>query len=148
MPIPSLDSHGFLPVGIYTASLDEIRARFGSFQGSDRRPRLFERLAELVDAMRRSSLFEFLLIDGSFVTAKAAPNDIDLVAVLRPGHDFERELSVSEYALISRRILTRRFHFDVVIVETESALYNYYVEFFSRVREAQGLRKGLLQVDL
>ena len=32
----------------------------------------------------------------SLVTAKPAPNDIDLVAVLRPGQDFERDLPMSE----------------------------------------------------
>ena len=102
MPIPALNAEGFLPAGIFDCSLPDVRERFGSFQGSDTRPRLFKRLEELVVAMQRSTLFEVLLLDGSFVTAKPAPNDIDLVAVLRPGHDFERDLPMSEYALVSR----------------------------------------------
>ncbi len=102
MPIPLLNASGFLPSGIFDCDLPEVRARFGSFQGSDHRSRLFLRLEELVTAMRRGGLFKSLLLDGSFVTAKAAPNDIDLVAVLRPGHDFERDLPMSEYALVSR----------------------------------------------
>jgi len=64
--------------------------------------------------MQRSGLFEAILIDGSFVTSKAVPNDIDLVAVLPADHDFERELSVSEYSLVSRPLLRKRFGFDVV----------------------------------
>ena len=63
--IPSLDANGLLPPGIFDCSLDEVKARFGSFQESDRRPHLFQRLAELVAAMQRSQLFEALLIDGS-----------------------------------------------------------------------------------
>ena len=92
MPIPTLDTDGLLPAGIFDCTLAELRERFGRFQVSDQRTRLFARLEELVAAMQRSGLFEALLVDGSFVTAKPAPNDIDLVAVLRPGHDFERDL--------------------------------------------------------
>ena len=102
MPIPALNSDGLLPTGVHDCSLSEVRARFGDFQGSDVRQRLFTRLEELATAMTRSGLFESLLIDGSFITAKPAPNDIDLVAVLRPGHNFERDLPMSEYALVSR----------------------------------------------
>jgi hypothetical protein len=32
MPIPPLDEDGLLPEGIHECSLEEIRARFGSFQ--------------------------------------------------------------------------------------------------------------------
>ncbi len=98
--------------------------------------------------MQRSGLFEGLLIDGSYVTAKPCPNDIDLVAVLRPGHDFERELLLSEYALVSRAMLRRRFGFDIIVAERDSQLYKTYVEFFSRVRENPVARKGLLRLTL
>jgi hypothetical protein len=96
MTIPALNSDGFLPAGIFDCSPADVRARFGNFQGSDIRQRLFAKLEEVVTAMQRSGLFETLLLDGSFITAKPAPNDIDLVAVLRPGHNFQRDLPMSE----------------------------------------------------
>jgi len=148
MPILAFNQNGLLPVGIHQVTLDDIRQRFGRFQQNDRRPRLFEKLLELITAMKHSGLFERLLIDGSFVTAKEKPNDIDVIAVLRHGHNFERELSMIEYALISRSLLQRRFGFDVIVAQTESAVYYKYVEFFSRVREAPDLRKGLLELKL
>ncbi len=148
MPIPALNSDGLLPPGVYQATLDEIQERFGVFQGSGQRPRLFLRLAELVTAMQRSGLFEALLVDGSFVTAKLVPNDIDLIAVLRPGHDFERDLPMSEYALVSRTLLARRFRFDVIVAERDSAVYTTSVEFFSRLRETPDIKKGLLRLRL
>ena len=98
--------------------------------------------------MRRSEFFEALLVDGSFVTAKPVPNDIDIIAVLRPGHDFERDLPMSEYALVSRTMLARRFRFDVIVAERESAVYKTYVDFFGLVCEAPELRKGLLRLTL
>ncbi|MBM3884161.1 MAG: hypothetical protein FJ387_31390 [Verrucomicrobia bacterium] len=109
---------------------------------------MFARLEQLVSALQRSDLFDAVVIDGSFVTAKPAPNDIDLIAVLRPGHDFERDLPMSEYALVSRALLRRRFGFDVVLAERDSLLYHTYVEFFRRVRGAPHLRKGMLRLAL
>jgi hypothetical protein len=109
MPIPPLNSDGVLPAGLFDCTLQEVRARFGSFAGSDQRARLLERLENLAGVMRSSGLFEALIIDGSFVTAKPAPNDIDLLAVLRPGHDFEADLPMSQYALVSRTLLRRRW---------------------------------------
>lgn len=148
MLAPSLTSDGFLPPGIHDCSLDDIRARFGGFQGSDQRPRLFNLLIELVKAMQRCALFDALLVDGSFVTDKPAPNDVDVLAVLRPGHDFERDLSAAEYAIVSRTLLRRRFGFDVLLAERDSVLYETYVGFFSRVRERPDLRKGILRLRL
>lgn len=148
MPIPTLNNDGFLPPGVFDCTLPELRERFGKFQGSDHRLRLFARLEELFEAMQRSGLFKALLVDGSFVTAKLAPNDIDLVAVLLLGHDFERDLPMSEYALVSRFMLRRRFGFDVLIAERGSPLHDAYVDFFSRVRDNPDMRKGLLRVNL
>ena len=148
MPVPPLTSEGLLPPGIHDCSLEDVRARFGRFQGSDQRPRLWNQLLELVSAMQTSGLCEALLVDGSFVTEKPAPNDVDILAVLRPGHNFERELSAAEYALVSRTLLRRRFGFDVLLAESGTRLYETYIEFFSRVRERPSLRKGLLRLQL
>lgn len=125
-----------------------MRSRFGSFQESDRRQRLFTKLEELATTCQRSGLFERLLVDGSFVTEKSAPNDIDLLAVLRPGHGFERDLPMSEYALLSRAMLRRRYAFDVIVAEAGSELYHSYVTFFSQVRGKPELAKGLLSLRL
>jgi hypothetical protein len=148
MPIPELNSDGHLPPGIFDCALADIKSRFGAFQISDRRPRLFARLEELFTAMKASSLLDALIIDGSFVTGKPVPNDIDIIAVLRSGQNLERDLPMSEYALLSRNLLRRRFGFDVIVAEQDSSLYRAYVDFFSRVREAPELRKGLLRLLL
>jgi len=148
MPIPALTALGLLPAGLHDCSLAELRASFGCFQESDRRQRLFAKLEELVSACQRSGLFEALLVDGSFVTAKPAPNEIDLLAVLRPGHNFERDLPMSEYALVSRPLLRRRYAFDVVVAESTSELYHSYVTFFGQVRGSLELTKGLLRLRL
>lgn len=148
MPIPELNSEGVLPTGIHDCTLAELKGVFGKFQVSDRRIKLFGRLEELAAEAGRSGLFEALLVDGSFVTNEPNPHDIDLIAVLRQGQDFERDLPMSQYALLSRTLLRRRFGFDVLIAEAGSGLYETYVDFFRRVRENPVLRKGLLRVRL
>lgn len=125
----------------------EVKDCFAKFMDGNQRRLLFVRVEELRGAMRRSGLFKALLVDGSFVTAKSVPNDNDLVAVLLPGHDFERDLPMSEYALVSRTMLRRRFAFDVLIAEQGTQLYATYVDFFGRVRDNAEVRKGMLRLN-
>ena len=148
MPIPPLTAEGLLPVGIHRTELDEIRQRFGTFQGSDRRIQLFARLEQLVAELRRSGRFAALIVDGSFVTSKSAPEDIDLVVTLRADHDWNADLGPSDYLLVSRPVLRRRFGFDVLLATDGGGDYERFVEFFSRVREDAAVRKGMLRIAL
>ncbi len=148
MPIPSLDGNGSLPAGVHDCTLEEVRLRFGRFQGSEVRGRLFARLAELMGELLRCEFVAAVVVDGSFVTAKAAPNDIDLLLALRPGHDWTADLGAFDYGLLSRQALRRRFGFDVLVAADGSPAYEDYVQFFHRVRNQPELRKGLLRVNL
>src|SRR6476660_9378466 len=103
MAIPELNAEGVLPPGIHDCTLKEVRERFGVFQSSDRRPRLFATLRALVYEWRTAGLFLAVLLDGSFVTSKPAPNDIDLVLVVRSGHNFRGEWLPDQYNLLSSR---------------------------------------------
>ncbi len=86
MPIPEIDETGFLPEGVHQATLEEVREPFGRFQRTDRRPVLFSQLSLFLAEVRASGLVEAVIVDGSFVTAKDEPSDIDLILVLRPDH--------------------------------------------------------------
>src|SRR4051794_3951055 len=99
MPIPRLDEHGFLPPGVHDCTLEEIKERFAVFQESDRRPTLFRKLENLVAEIRVTNMARWLVIDGSFVTAKADPNDIDLILVIYRYHDVAADLLPSQYNL-------------------------------------------------
>src|SRR5688572_5444141 len=72
MPIPAFDEHGSLPEGIHDCTLAEAEARFGSFQGSDRRRQLWSRFKEFFQEAKASGLVEAILLDCSFVTATSA----------------------------------------------------------------------------
>lgn len=85
-------------------------------------------------------------IDGSFVTAKAEPNDVDAVVWLPA--DFERQVQQgSDPALELEHMLLTRHPEEIFAAEDETD-WNDWMEFFSRTREEDGRRKGLVEVDL
>lgn len=148
MAIPPLNADGIPPEGVHVCGLDEIKARFGSFQDADRRPQLFAKLEELIGELRRSSLIVALVVNGSFVTSKAAPNDVDVLIVLGAGHDWQADLTPGDYTLLSNTRLRRRFGFDVLVAEDDSELYWKYVRFYSQSRELPHATKGVLRIKL
>ncbi|MEO7730958.1 MAG: hypothetical protein ABIY55_08315 [Kofleriaceae bacterium] len=83
MSIPALTSDGLLPEGIHAAALPEIEERFGSQNA--RRVELFGKLTSFSTLARSFQLFSTMIVDGSFVTDKPDPGDIDVVLVAARG---------------------------------------------------------------
>jgi len=148
MPIPSFDEYGLLLGGVHDCTLDEIRARFGSFQSSERRPNLLRRLTAFVAEAGSSGIVRSIIVNGSFVTAEPEPNDIDLIVVVGADHDFSADLKASAYAVLSKRRVQRRFGFDMLVARENSLEYRRWTEFFQQVRLEPGRRKGILKVQL
>jgi hypothetical protein len=71
--IPPLQADGNLPPGVHWADSTEIQARFGQ---SPHRYQLFQGFMQAVKELKAAGCKEVFL-DGSFVTAKASPNDYD-----------------------------------------------------------------------
>src|SRR5579883_3265109 len=84
--IPAFNNDGYLPPGIHSATLEEVAARFG--RESELRQAQMESLRWLVDLARRAGV-QRLVVNGSFVTDKLEPNDVDCVLLIGP--DFPRD---------------------------------------------------------
>lgn len=82
MPIPDFDLNGFLPPGIYDCTLTEVEQRFARFQVTAKRIQLFDKLREYATKALATGKLDSIIVDGSFVTSKPEPNDIDLITVL------------------------------------------------------------------
>jgi hypothetical protein len=80
--IPEFNEDGYLPPGIRPATLEEVAARFG--QESEVRRNQMESLRWLVDLARGAGV-QRLVVNGSFVSDKLDPNDVDCVLLIRPG---------------------------------------------------------------
>lgn len=141
--LPPFRPDGYLPEGVYVCSEAEVMFRFGS--SGRRRRRLVLRLRRWV-ALGRQIGARRLLVDGSFVTAKDEPHDIDTV-ILLPS-DFQQQI-VHEYepALeLEAMLLTRRP--EEIFAAEDNTDWEEWVEFFSRTREPDGRRKGLVEIRL
>lgn len=72
--IPNFDAQGLLPEGVHPATWKEVRERFG---GNERREELLKKLREALKLLGAAGCRR-VYIDGSFVTTKQMPNDIDV----------------------------------------------------------------------
>jgi hypothetical protein len=148
MPIPTLNRDGLLPVGIYDCTLAELKSRFGVFQTTDQRPRLFARLEGFLVEARATGLVCSILVDGSFVTSKPNPNDIDLVVVAAAALDLAADLLPGQYNVLSKFRVRKRFGFDMVAVREGTSEYDEAAAFFQQVRNQPHLRKGILRLSV
>src|SRR5712692_10407413 len=84
--IPQFNDYGYLAPGIHHAPLEEIATRFG--QESELRQAQMESVRWLVDLARRAGVLR-IVVNGSFVTDKLEPNDVDCVLLIGP--DFPQD---------------------------------------------------------
>jgi hypothetical protein len=87
-----------------------------------------------------------ILIDGSFVTTKEEPGDIDSVVLLPANFQQQIDLSVDAALELEQMLLTRQP--EEIFAAEDDEDWNYWVEFFSRTREPDGRRKGLVEIEL
>ena len=148
MPVPPFNEHGYLPPGVHHCTMAEIEERFARFQRTDRRIRLFEKLKALVQNLKLSGKAIGIVVDGSFATAKDEPEDIDLVVILRPDHDYGADLRPFEYNAITKAGAKRAYRFDLFAYPDGTEDCVRHIEFFQRTRERVDLNKGVLKVLL
>jgi hypothetical protein len=82
MPLPALRADGTLPPGVHQATLDEVLAAFPAT--TPQRQALNAALGQCVATVKRLHLADELALDGSYITSKPDPADVDMVA-LTPG---------------------------------------------------------------
>jgi hypothetical protein len=82
---PEFNANGDMPPGIHQATLAELVAHFGS--GAPQRQRVARRLAHIYSLAKASGHLARFIVFGSFVTAKAAPNDVDIFLLMEDSFD-------------------------------------------------------------
>src|SRR6266849_6080930 len=141
-----------LPEGTHECTMEEVDQVFGRFWRSDRRMRLTDKLRRFVEEARQSGIVAAVVIDGSYITAKAEPSDIDLIVALRPDFDLAQELRPFEYNIQSRRRVKEVYRFDLRVAQDGSPLYEEHLAFFACMRSddpeqiTSQTRKGLLRI--
>ncbi len=143
MPIPPFNEYGLLPLGLHLAEMNEIVERFGT--GTPRRQMPFERLRVFIDLAQHCGALR-MFVNGSYVTAKPEPGDVDVVIWL--GAKF---LDLLEHG--DRLAIHLEEIFDTREPEEAFSVYeeidwNAWIDFFSCLREEPNKRKGLVEVKL
>lgn len=141
--IPPFRPDRYLPEGLHVASGAEVTFRFGS--ATPRRRRLAIRLRRWIELSRGVGA-KRLLVDGSFVAEKLEPNDVDAVVLLPDGFQRLVETGAEPALELEQMLLTRRS--EEIFAAEDDVDWNEWIEFFSRTREADGRRKGLVEVEL
>lgn len=151
--MPDLED-GVLPEGVHVCSMDEVERAFGRFQRTDRRQQLTATLRRYVEAAQKADTSKAVVIDGSYVTAKDEPGDIDVMLVLKTETNLTEDLSPSEYNVQSKRMVRRLYGFDLFAAVDGSAQYADTVDFLSDMKATEPnpytsrTRKGIVRVEL
>jgi len=110
-----------------------------------RRRRLALRLRRWIE-LSRTVAAKRLFVDGSFVTAKPDANDVDAVVWL--GDDFVDRVSRGDVEAVELEMMLVTRQPEEIFAAEDRRDWDDWVEFFSRTREADGRRKGIVEVEL
>ena len=132
--IPEFNEQGYLPPGIHVATLEEVASRFGT-QSELRRVQM-ESLRWLVELAKKAGVRR-LVINGSFVTQRLEPNDID--CALLTGPDYPRDKGAD------REILSGLPFLEIALFGQED--FDYLVDAVFAT-DRQQAPKGVVEVIL
>lgn len=141
--IPDFRDDGYLPEGLHLAAEADVTFRFGS--DTPRRRRLALRLRRWIELSRAVSARR-LFGDGSFVTAKPEPNDVDAVVWLPD--DFVTRVSSGNLEAMDLETMLLTRHPEEIFAAEDRRDWDEWLEFFSRTREPDGRRKGVVEIEL
>jgi hypothetical protein len=144
--IPRFTEEGLLPPGVHETGIDELREKMA---WSRKRRELLEGLEEALELMASCGVVRAYL-DGSFVTDKDRPNDIDGCFDLEEdaaAEDLGRLAPIFPPGISNRVEAKRRFGVDFFpAASTELGSGQPFLRFFQTDRE--GRERGVLSVEL
>ncbi len=139
--IPPFDrGTGNLPPGVHDATWNEVKARFGD---TSRRKQLLRGLERALRQLATAGCTSVLL-DGSFVTAKAEPNDYDGAWETR-GVDPDLLDQVLLDFSNARSAMKKKYGGEMFPAGSPAAPSKTFREFFQQDRE--GRPKGIVRID-
>ncbi len=144
--LPSFNDDGVLPPGVWPCEMAELAQRFAVFRRTDRRLQLYGKLEQLLQETRRTGVVTDVIVDGSFVTDKEAPNDIDLILGLDQAVEWDG-LPFWIVNVLDDTKLKHRYGFDVKVALIGSGKYLYWFEFFQKMRNTSA-KKGVIRLLL
>lgn len=148
------DYKPLLDAGIHPMAVPDVKETLvDAFNdGKEHREYLYSRLHVFLEHLAQLLGKPFKVwIDGSFLSTKPEPADVDLVVIAKAG--YLNELGVQEKETIrrifstERQTVKQRFSCDVyLILEGDAAREHYWLNLFGHDRD--GRPKGIIEVGL
>lgn len=144
MAIPTL-TNKYLPPGIFDCTVGEIETTFGT---NIRRKKLFDNFCKYLNKIRDLGISGHIVVNGSFVTSKAEPGDIDMVLVLDENFTISDDMTQDEYEALSQDHAFYEYELHLFVGFENDESSEEWIALFSGVREDPDMRKGLLKVKI
>ena len=149
MPIPDLDRHGLLPRGVHDCTLSDIGE---VFVVNPHRGGLFENLINVLHNEIWPSFDEPIYINGSFVTDKEYPEDVDIVLDLRYTSDERKWRGLVFMNTHQKRLLREhQIHFWINLPIPDAGDFTFFFQYVGvKTARFKGLNpkhlKGILRI--
>ena len=149
MPIPELNQNGLLPCGVHDCTLVEIADFFGI---NAHRRRLCRNFVTCLEREIRPVFVYPILVDGSFVTDKDEPEDVDVVLDLKETSYEQKWRGLMFMKTQQHRLLHEyNVHFWVNFDTPDSSDFTEYFQYIgNKTARSKGLgprhMKGILRI--
>jgi len=138
MPIPAFDRFGLLPGGIHECTIEEVEV---DLAWNDERRRLTALLQEFiaVELTPRFTVVPPVVLDGSYVSQKASPSNINLVLELSHLSDEEQW----EGQVLFQRTAELFRLYQIEMLPGLKSLKQDFVDLLQTLRPQTAFEKGL-----
>jgi len=145
LPIPPFRDDGWLPVGHHQATWEEVVARFEGKPGSQRAI-LTGKLLELRDSLRSLGVTGYLLLNGSYVSAKSEPGDFDVLVVGPPNIQEMKDADPRLALLLDAERAETVSGYSLFYIANNASNLGLLITFWDVSKE--GVAKGSVRVEL
>ena len=148
MPIPALDLHGFLPNGVHICTIEEIE---NTFCWNEHRSKIWRGGLKFLSKLITRDMDFPIYVDGSFITDKKLPGDVDIVLDLTQADDFKQFLGVKMFQS-EREIIKMEYCVDFCPNLPGNNDFSAFFQYIGpKMATIKGLndkyRKGILRVE-
>lgn len=143
--LPDLTSDGELPAGVHAANWHEFESRFAG--SSPRRLWLSSRLRVLVGLAATTGQLRRIFVWGSFVTAKPAPGDLDILLIMDENFEVDRVAGPAREVFDCTRAKLR-FESDVFWARASigNEMLSLWLDTYQTSRSFQ--KRGIVELEL
>jgi hypothetical protein len=147
--IPAFEANGWLPPGHHPSTWDEVVALLRDGEGS-RRAVLTDKLLWYKERPTALGVEGTLLLDGSYVSSRQNPNDVDVMLIAQPEVAALKDMTPELSELLDTEYCQRTLGFSLLYITEDLDLSSSVLfdprEIWDYARD--GTRKGVLEVAL